>query len=364
MEENTTYKPFAYLDNYIPAEGETVYYNTQKTLNKRKNDCAAGIGNSITLTAEANKFISNSSVNEANAQAEEWLNANSQAYANNLGTCFIDTIQPNSFVLSVNSITSNSFTLNWEEAHDNVGVVAYDIYIDDTFLASTSHDILTYTVTELYSSTAYKMYVIAKDAAGNSNNSNSLTITTLSTIVTLPVTRSVIFENRNTNWLACRDATAAITYYTNNNLLGTAKDGSEYVVNRYRAVIDTSSLTAKPKSAKLKFKFASNTVGNALTFHLFASNKLIPFNQNFQLADWDDWSNNTLIGSTTFPSNSTEYREIQLQPSHLDLLSLREGFNFFLISNGDKENNTPTSNSRPTLSMTSQTGEVYLECEF
>lgn len=92
MEENTTYKPFAYLDGYTPVEGEQVYYNTEKTLRSKKNDCLKGTtGSQVTLTAGANKFVSTISIAEANEQAESWLQANVQAYANNIGTC---TIRP------------------------------------------------------------------------------------------------------------------------------------------------------------------------------------------------------------------------------------------------------------------------------
>jgi hypothetical protein len=88
MEENTTYKSFAYLDQYIPAEGQTVYYNTEKTLTVVKNDCSVtSTGNPITLTAPANRFVSTISIEDANQQAESWLNANAQANANNIGIC-------------------------------------------------------------------------------------------------------------------------------------------------------------------------------------------------------------------------------------------------------------------------------------
>jgi len=90
MEENLTYKPFAYIDHYVPEEGETVFYNTEKTLAVQKNDCAYGrSGNLVTLTAPANKFVSTQSVAEADEQAQSWLNVNAQAYANNTGICTI-----------------------------------------------------------------------------------------------------------------------------------------------------------------------------------------------------------------------------------------------------------------------------------
>lgn len=88
MEENLTYKPFAYIDQYVPEEGTLVYYNTEKTLAVKKNDCSYETsGNLVTLTAPANKFVSTESIADANQQAESWLNVNAQAYANNTGVC-------------------------------------------------------------------------------------------------------------------------------------------------------------------------------------------------------------------------------------------------------------------------------------
>ncbi|MFH7012315.1 DUF5977 domain-containing protein [Flavobacterium sp. FlaQc-52] len=89
--ENTVYKPFAFIEQYTPVEGTTVYYNTKKTLATQKNDCHIGgtTGNSVELTAEANKFVSTISIADANEQAESWLKANAQAYANNSGSCLI-----------------------------------------------------------------------------------------------------------------------------------------------------------------------------------------------------------------------------------------------------------------------------------
>jgi hypothetical protein len=63
------------------------YYNIEKSLTATKNDCAPGvIGSSVTLTANANQFVSTKSVADANAQADAWLANNVQAYANNAGT--------------------------------------------------------------------------------------------------------------------------------------------------------------------------------------------------------------------------------------------------------------------------------------
>lgn len=86
MEE---YKPFALTEQYDPVAGTTVYYNNAKTLACKKNDCVAKFTSSeVTLTANEKKFVSQISTTDANEQAQSWLTANVQAYANNLGTCF------------------------------------------------------------------------------------------------------------------------------------------------------------------------------------------------------------------------------------------------------------------------------------
>lgn len=92
MAENT-YKPFAFRDNYTPEEGVTVYYNEEKTLTKLKNDCwVVGEGSPVTLIAPASRFVSTISTADANEQAQAWLEANAQAYANNTGVCGIPFI--------------------------------------------------------------------------------------------------------------------------------------------------------------------------------------------------------------------------------------------------------------------------------
>ncbi|MCV9928116.1 DUF5977 domain-containing protein [Flavobacterium sp. LS1R49] len=68
------------------------YYNTVRTLTKTKNNCSSGeIGSAVTLTANAKLFVSEISVDDANAQADSWLAASAQEYANNRGICIIPT---------------------------------------------------------------------------------------------------------------------------------------------------------------------------------------------------------------------------------------------------------------------------------
>jgi hypothetical protein len=118
---NTGYKSFAnlelyYVDNgsstgqatkpnvvtdpdYIAPVLDTVtcapsirYYNVKKQLGTTKKNCSSGYkGNEVTLTANANQFVSTISVADANAQADAWLAENVQTNANNLGVCELIT---------------------------------------------------------------------------------------------------------------------------------------------------------------------------------------------------------------------------------------------------------------------------------
>jgi hypothetical protein len=67
------------------------FYNEARTLNTAKNDCSGGYsGSVVTLTANAGQFVSSLSAAHANSQADSWLAANVQAYANASGTCTLD----------------------------------------------------------------------------------------------------------------------------------------------------------------------------------------------------------------------------------------------------------------------------------
>lgn len=96
------------------------------------------------------------------------------------GTPVVDTQAPTAPTnLTANNPTSNSISLSWTAATDNVGVTGYDIYFSNgTFYATVTGT--TATVQGLTPSTTYTFYVIAKDAAGNSSpQSNTATQTTL-----------------------------------------------------------------------------------------------------------------------------------------------------------------------------------------
>lgn len=101
-------------------------------------------------------------------------------YVNQIwGTTVIDTQAPTAATnLSASNPTSNSVSLSWTAATDNIGIAGYDIYVNGTFYSTVSGT--STTVSGLNPSTTYTFYIIAKDAAGNpSPQSNIATATTL-----------------------------------------------------------------------------------------------------------------------------------------------------------------------------------------
>lgn len=73
--------------------------------------------------------------------------------------------------------TATSITLTWNASTDNVGVTGYDVYANSALKTTVSGT--TATISGLTASTAYSIYVKAKDAAGNTSaSSNIINVTT------------------------------------------------------------------------------------------------------------------------------------------------------------------------------------------
>ena len=77
------------------------------------------------------------------------------------------------------SVTSTSFSITWTASTDNVGVVGYNIDLNQGDIILAAGNVTTYEVTGLSGGTAYIVRVSAFDASGNESAlSNSITVTT------------------------------------------------------------------------------------------------------------------------------------------------------------------------------------------
>ena len=93
--------------------------------------------------------------------------------------------------LVVTTTTSNTASLSWSAATDNVAVTGYDLYVNGT-LKSTETG-LTATVSGLNPSTSYSFYLIARDAEKNSSPASTTVDGTTTAAPTGGTTASEIF---------------------------------------------------------------------------------------------------------------------------------------------------------------------------
>jgi endonuclease I/chitodextrinase len=101
---------------------------------------------------------------------------------------FSDTVAPTTPTnLIASNISFSSLTLTWTASTDNVGITAYDVYMNGVL--KTTVTTTTTPITGLLSATNYSFYIVAKDATGNSSlNSVLVNTTTLPIIDTTPPT--------------------------------------------------------------------------------------------------------------------------------------------------------------------------------
>ena len=95
------------------------------------------------------------------------------------GTTLIDTQAPTEATnLAVTSVGTNSIAIQWNAGTDNIEVAGYNIFVNGALYGSTTST--STNVANLDPNTAYSIYVVTKDAAGNvSPQSNTVTATTL-----------------------------------------------------------------------------------------------------------------------------------------------------------------------------------------
>ncbi|MBO1101058.1 fibronectin type III domain-containing protein [Enterococcus hirae] len=132
--------------------------------------------------------------------------------------------------LRIDDVTTNSVSLSWEEAIDDVGVTGYHVYRDDQLVQTLSGTDLTYIDTGLMEDTTYTYKIRAVDQAGNlSEASNAVKARTKMTIeVSRPLPPTKLRSARVTEhevaltWDAPNESKEIMSYqvYRNNVLVG------------------------------------------------------------------------------------------------------------------------------------------------
>lgn len=99
------------------------------------------------------------------------------AYAQLIWNPTPDTVAPSAPTNLTGIATSNSVNLNWTPSTDNVGVVSYQVYVNNVLTTTVATN--SANVAGLTPSTSYTFYIIALDAANNASSlSNSFIIMT------------------------------------------------------------------------------------------------------------------------------------------------------------------------------------------
>lgn len=100
--------------------------------------------------------------------------------------------------LSASNITSTSLQISWTASTDNIGVTAYDVYMNGTLKTTVSTT--TASITGLSAGTTYSFYAKAKDAAGNASaNSTTINATTTATSLVTDLYFSEYIEGSSNN---------------------------------------------------------------------------------------------------------------------------------------------------------------------
>jgi endonuclease I/chitodextrinase len=146
--------------------------------------------------------------------------------------------------LNVSGKTSNSISLAWNAATDNVGVSSYAVYMNGSLKTTVSTT--SATISGLTSSTGYNFYVVAKDAAGNSSSNSSTVSGTTDAGTTAPSTNCVheTFET-----IPASSASYATRTWTNDGITWTATDSrTDQTISNKAITVRDGSLTSSSSS--------------------------------------------------------------------------------------------------------------------
>jgi endonuclease I/chitodextrinase len=140
------------------------------------------------LTAQTSNAITNTTISNLTTNtaykftviAKDLINNFSTPSAAENATTLEDTVPPSvPENVTIGTITDSSFNVSWDASSDNNVVAGYDIFVDESFKASSTTN--SYTVTGLASSTTYTVEVLAKDADDNKSAKSATSNATTST---------------------------------------------------------------------------------------------------------------------------------------------------------------------------------------
>ncbi|MCG1036974.1 endonuclease [Polaribacter sargassicola] len=153
--------------------------------------------------------------------------------------------------VTISNITLTSVDISWTASTDNVGVVGYNIYVNDVLTAQT--DNTNTTINSLNTNTTYNFTVVARDIINNlSDASEVVSITTLQDTEAPSIPANVVTSNISdssfkVSWDASTDNNAVASYdiYVDENLSASTTDLSYTIVGLSLSTTYTVEVLAK-----------------------------------------------------------------------------------------------------------------------
>lgn len=162
--------------------------------------------------------------------------------------------------LTVSGKTSNSISLTWNAATDNVAVTSYDVYMNGSLKSNVNTT--STSITGLNPSTTYIFYIKAKDAAGNASANSSTVSVTTNAGTTNPNPTNCVNETFETIPSASSSSYTTKTW-TNAGITWTATDSrSDQTISNKAITVRDGSL----KSSSFNNGINSLTVTTQLKF--------------------------------------------------------------------------------------------------
>lgn len=141
--------------------------------------------------------------------------------------------------VTVSGKTSGSISLTWNASTDNVGVTAYNVYMNGSLQTTTSST--STTISGLTPSTTYSFYVVAKDAAGNSSSNSSTVSGTTNAGSTTPTSCA----NETFETIPAASSTYSTRTWSNGGISWTATDSrTDQTLNNKAITVRNGSLTS------------------------------------------------------------------------------------------------------------------------
>ena len=180
--------------------------------------------------------------------------------------------------LTVTNATASSISLSWNASTDNIGVSAYEIYLDGVFQIAVSGT--TGTINGLAPSTTYNFYIIARDAAGNlSSASNTASGTTLAGSGGTPISCGTEnFENIPTNTSGGDQNYLARTWTSNGITWNASAARTDQTINNKAITVENGALSSSTISggiSSLTVTTQMKFTGNPGKFNLYINGDMV-----------------------------------------------------------------------------------------